>query len=164
MGRQINYLVLPEDFAALYRAVNRPEPAFWIPRLQPTSKLSVWDGTSQVGGDGWLIREKDLQRMADDEPWWWEPRQSYVVSAGGFGIEMGACFYDGRVLRRERIYFNTMPPVEPEVGHWAGKVIAAARRFLSRPPGSSVYLGPLTLQWINEGKAALTRDGTELAI
>lgn len=163
MGRQINYLVLPEEFPELVRAVSKPEPALWVPRLHPTPQLAHWDGkTLPLFGDGWLIRESDFPRMRDQEPSWWEPHKCFIFSAGGFGIEMGACFFDGKVLRRERMYFNTLPPVDPEVFRWTGKVMAAARRFLVRQPGSFVYWGALTARWIRDGKAVPARDGTEV--
>ena len=162
MGRQINYLVLPEEFVGLVRAVSRPEPALWVPQLHPRPELTLWDAESQPSGDGWLIRDRDLPRMRDQEAAWWEARKCFMFSAGGFGIEMGACFFDGSVLRRERMYFNTLPPVDPEVGRWAGKAMAAARRFLVRQPRSSIYWGPLTARWIDEGKAVPARGGAEV--
>ena len=163
MGCQVNYLVLPEEFPALVGAVSRPEPALWVPRCHRTPELVAWDGKSRpLFGDVWLIRGRDFPRMRDQEPFWWEPHKCFLFSAGAFGIEMGMCFFDGKVLRRERMYFNTLPPVDPETARWAGRAMAAARRFLVRQPGSFVYWGPLTARWIGEGKAAPAMTGTEI--
>jgi len=100
--------------------------------------------------------------MRDQEPFWWEPHKCFLFSAGAFGIEMGMCFFDGKVLRRERMYFNPLPPVDPEAARWAGRAMAAPRRFLVRQPNPFIYWGPLTARWIEAGKAVPAMTGTEV--
>src|SRR5438105_8772931 len=161
MGRQINYLALPDEFPELVAAVDRVEPALWIPRLQNSKTIELWNPQTPAKGDGWLIRRTDLERMLSQQLWWWEPRHCFVASAGGFGLEMGACYFDGVVLRRERIYFNTLPPVDPDVSRWSGRVISAARRFFVRVPGFAVYCGPRTAAWITDAGASPSMAGTD---
>jgi hypothetical protein len=164
MGRQINYLVLTDEFSALLQAVSKPEPAVWVPELQPTPNLTLWDGSMPPPLSGWLIRERDLPRMRDQDAWWWEANNCFVFSAGGFGLEMEACYFGGRVLHRGRMYFNTLPPVDEEVSRWAGRAMAAARRFLVRQPESFIYWGPLVARWIEEGRAIPSKGGNAVEV
>jgi hypothetical protein len=99
--------------------------------------------------------------MESDEPWWWEARQSWVVSAGAFGLEMDGCFFDGKLLRQARIYFNTLPPVDPEVEAWTRRVMTAARNWLLRRTADEnghalkIYCGPETAAWFDESHPTL---------
>jgi hypothetical protein len=95
---------------------------------------------------------------------WWEPRQRFIASAGGYGLEMGFCWFDGRKLMANRIYFNTLPPIDPDVSRWANRVISSARRFLVRVPNVSVFCGPRTAEWVVDHNARPVTGGTEVVI
>ena len=167
MGRQINYLVLPDEFPELVAAVTKVEPAAWMPRLHRSKVVETWDQRSTPGkGDeeGWLVRARDLPRFTEQELSWWEPRQRFIASAGGYGLEMGFCSFDGRRLTANRIYFNTLPPVDPDVSRWANRVISAARRFLVRVPNVSVFCGPRTAEWIAIHGARPVMAGRDVVI
>jgi len=156
MGRQINYYVLPLEFHALFQAVNRPEPAILVPQTtRSTTALLPWDGTSEPPTSAWLIRPRDLGRMRSQDPTWWPARECWMWGAGAFGLEMAPCRFDGTVLHRSRIYFNTLPPVDSETARWANRVISAARRWLVRGPQSDPagYCGPATRNWLEAGGA-----------
>src|SRR2546428_9988198 len=148
MGRQINYFVLPVEFPALVATVGRPEPVELVPQEQSSKTMRAWATDDPPPISAWLIRRKDLPRMQSDEPWWWDARKSWVVSAGAFGLEIGGCFFDGQALREARIYFNTLPPVDPEVEAWARRAMSEARKWLLRPaacwdvPALKMYCGP----------------------
>ena len=161
MGRQINYFVLPTEFSALVATVGRPEPVELVPSEQRTKTMRVWHPDDPPPISGWLIRRKDLRRMQSDEPWWWEARQSWVVSAGAFGLEMGSCFFDRQLLRAARIYFNTLPPVDLEVEAWTRRVMTTARKWLVRRTADEnghavkIYCGPQTATWFDESHPRL---------
>ena len=111
-----------------------------------------------------MIRARDLPRFTEQELSWWEPRQRFIASAGGYGLEMGFCWFDGRKLMANRIYFNTLPPIDPDVSRWAKRVISAARRFLVRVPNLTVYCGPRTAEWVVDHNARPVTGGTEIVI
>jgi hypothetical protein len=167
MGRQINYLVLPDEFPELAAAVIKVEPAVWIPRLHRSRAIEVWDQPSAPArGDeeGWLILLKDVPRFMEQELSWWEPRKRFIASAGAYGLEMGFCWFDGKRLIANRIYFNTLPPVDPDVSRWANRVISAARRFLVTVPNVSEYCGARTAEWMVSHNARPATGGIEVVI
>src|ERR1700681_2720715 len=113
MGRQINYLVLPDEFPELAAAVIKVEPAVWMPRLHRSNAIDVRahrSTPSRGDEEGWLILLRDVPRFMEQELSWWEPRKRFIASAGGYGLEMGFCSFDGKRLMADRIYFNTLPP------------------------------------------------------
>jgi hypothetical protein len=167
IGRQINYLVLPDEFPELVAAVTKAQPAAWMPRLHRSRAIEVWDQHSaRATGDegGWLLSLRDVPRFMEQELSWWEPRKRFVASAGAYGLEMSSCWFDGKRLIAGRIYFNTLPPVDPDVSRWANRVISAARRFLVTAPNVSVYCGPRTAEWIVSHDARPVAGGTEVVI
>jgi len=161
MGRQIQYFVLPSEFAELVATVGRPEAIELVPQEQSSKTMRAWAIGDPPPISAWLIRRKDLSRMQSEEPWWWDARKSWVVSAGAFGLEMGGCFFDGRALTEARIYFNTLPPVDPEVEAWARRAMSAARKWLLRRTADEnghplkIYCGPQTAAWFDESHPML---------
>jgi len=153
---QINYCILPSEFPALVDAVSSRHPALLVSRTQPTPEAVRWTPDQPPPTDAWLIRVDDWSRLASQQPDWWEARQCWVVGAGGYGLEAGcSLFIENRHLHPNRIYFNTLPPVDPAVRRWADHVIRAARKFLVREPGVREYFGPATLDWARAENARL---------
>src|SRR2546421_10255437 len=99
MGRQIQYFVLPSEFAELVATVGRPEAIELVPQEQSSKTMRAWAIGDPPPISAWLIRRKDLSRMQSEEPWWRDARKTWGVSAGASALHTGRGLFDGKTLR-----------------------------------------------------------------
>ena len=164
MGKQATFVLLPGDLTALEVEIARVEP-FTVLHSRSSSKevrsLSALDPTK--AGEDWLhlflVRPSDVKRVVTQHV----PAQGYwsVDALRSPVIEFQRCFFDGKVLRRGRVYFNEsyydlsgVLVQKPEAFRkWARVVLSTIRRNLHRQGPD--YIGPEAKMWLSSGEGAL---------
>lgn len=156
MGHQVNYYLGPEDFRELEQRLRKIHPMAVIHSRSPSAVPRVVSSFEVEDGDAlwlffFLVREDDIDAVRLTEV----PTQHYwsVDESRSPVIQFMRCFFDGKVLRRGRLYYNdgywnadkvwTSKP-EP-FRKWARSVLAATRRMLQ--PMDGEYIGREARAW-----------------
>lgn len=164
MGRQANFFLLPSDLVALEAEIARIGP-FTVLHSRSTSKevrrLSALDPAK--ANEDWLhlflVRPDDLEQVVVQHVpaqgyWTVDPLTSPVV-------EFQRCFFDGKVLRRGRVYVvenyydsNGVLVQKPvPFKEWARAVLGVVRRKLHRQGPD--YIGADAKRWVASGEGVL---------
>lgn len=165
MGHQINFYATPADIAVLGAAAARVEPMLVLHDRSPTAaprvlpSLDHHDGTQRQLHFS-LVREQDLARVATEHV----PTQGYwiVDVLRSPVLEFSSCFFDGKILRRGRIYYvdgfygeDGAWVEKPESFRtWAKRVRAAIRKPLAKH-GDFEYIGADARAWLERGGGRL---------
>jgi hypothetical protein len=155
MSHQFRILALPDDWQDLGLLLKSKRQVVFLEELAENGlsrtgnfyteeRLSVY---SKV----YLVREDAIDRV------------STTFSAGlrvdtlrSPVIEAGLCFFDGRLLRAGRLYYETgfygrdqrwMRKTEDFL-RWSASVFRLAKHFLRREPELDSYVGERARQWI----------------
>jgi len=158
MGRQVNFFMLNEDIIEFEKAIRKKEEVIILgepmyePKLRIIESLSIKDIN-----DEWfwvyLTRRNDLyaisiKKINKQQYWLIDPLHSPVV-------EFGKSSFNGKVLRRSRIYYD--PYYYDEEGNviekpkdfikWADSLLRWIRRHYKKDPVWGFYIGPAALEW-----------------
>ena len=84
-------------------------------------------------------------------------------------LEYQRCFFDGRVLRRGRLYYidgaygdkDVWIEKSEEFKKWAKSIFSAAKKTLAHEEG--FYFGPGALVWMKKEGKKLMKGGLEIA-
>ena len=125
-----------------------------------------FSGTDPSAGTGYLVRRGDLAKV----------HTSPVVSRNEWsidvvrspGVEFMACFFDGTVLRRGRVYAvttyydetNALRSKEPESVNAVNGIMRAVKRMCRRL--GSCYIGPAAEEWMKANNASMNVAGYEI--
>lgn len=164
MGKQVNFLLLPDDLKALEEELGRISPFVVLHSRSKSETVKRLGGLDpDKSGEDWLhmflVRPEDVelvvtQPVAAQGYWSIDALRSPVV-------EFQRCFYDGHRLRRGRAYFveqyydaNKQLTQKPEAFRvWAQSVLTAIRRKLQRQGAD--YIGSEAKRWLSSGVGVL---------
>lgn len=157
MGHQVNYYALLGDFAEIEAKIRRIEPLVILYDQSPTAAPRVAPALDFKDDSGvwlfcYLVRELDLaavmtKHIPNRGYWLIDDHHSPVIECRG-------CFFDGRILRRSRMYYidgdydQNGIWVEKSEGfrRWAAAVFRATKKCLRRMDGE--YIGPAAARWL----------------
>lgn len=163
MGRQVNFHAIPADVAALEATITKVEPMLILHVRSPTAEPRVVSSLHiEENGKPWLfyylIRESDLKSIImqhiAEEHW----RVDYLRSPA---IEFTSCYFDGKILRRGRLYYvggfygedDAWVEKPADFRRWGDKVLKATKKFLQRHEGD--YIGQDALNWVQRDNGQL---------
>lgn len=157
MGHQVNYYALYEDFARIESKLRSIEPMVILHSRSPTATPRIVPALNFRDEKGiWLfchlVREADLHAVMTE-----------YVSAQGYWtidvlrspvIECDGCFFDGKILRRGRMYYtdgdydaNRTWVEKPEgFRRWASAILRATKKCIQKL--GSRYIGPEAAKWL----------------
>ncbi|MBV8731721.1 MAG: hypothetical protein JO336_18090 [Acidobacteriia bacterium] len=165
MGKQIQLYLIPEDIA-LFEEKLRSNDIAIIRRysLDPRPVISdtiVVKATETVGADGFLVRHGDigdvgLQYVPERAHWVVDGLRSPV-------IEFFGCNFDGKTLKRGRLFYETgfyeisgLRVEKPKTfQNWAMDVFKLARKMFMKDEKLGAYIGENTSQWQSEAHGIL---------
>jgi hypothetical protein len=162
MGRQVNFYMLPEDLTVFEEALKEQGQICFLPERLPSPKLQTLSTLAiPEMGKTWLgvylCRETDLSNIVvksipKQEYWTIDENRSPVV-------QFDRCYYDGRIVRRGRLYF--LEGFYNEEGHWveksenfirwAGGLLRWIRKHYKKDPKTGFYVGPYAWEWVSRG-------------
>src|SRR5262245_37946530 len=136
MGRQINYFALPEDMATIEAAIRDTADVTILSWRNPTSTPvqipSIVVSLLEMGHvdlQAAVVRTIDLHRVRAHRV----PQQGYWMLDGGYPVlEVSACYFDGSLLRRDRIYYYTGEGNPEDYQGWGSRVLRAVRKVLHK--------------------------------
>lgn len=156
MGHQLNFFLTPRDTAGLESRLREIGPLVVLHKQAPTSQPRVLPNIECVdSGRRWLyfclVRPDDLPSVVMRHV----PAQGYwtVDELRSPAIELTACYFDDRILRRGRLYYvdkyygtdGAQVKKPDDFLAWAKAVLAATRKHLIRV--GSDYAGAEALEW-----------------
>ncbi len=164
MSHQFTYSALLEDFAEIEARLRRIEPFIILYSRSPTaaprtaSALNFKDG-EKMSLFFYLVRKEDLAavvtRYVDTQDHWTvQCLPSPVIQSDG-------CFFDGKILRRTRMYYTdgsydqsgTWVQKSEGFRKWAAAVFRATKKCLRRMDGE--YIGPAAARWLENSGGKL---------
>jgi hypothetical protein len=158
MGRQANFWALPEDIEDLLVPIKGLHAVEVVHSRSPSAKPRIVGTLNFVENqhrwlDYFLVRREDLPQVAMEH-----------ISAQGYWVvdyvrspvvEFSSCFFNERVLRRGRVYYNegydegSEWRLKPEAFRaWAARVVAKTRKQLMRH--GTNFLGKRAAVWMKE--------------
>ena len=153
MGRQIQIYFSPEDVKSLEKAATEQLGAVVLPRYLLSNRLSpnvttIRENDEGVVSSGYLGRAQDfgkivLRHIPAKGYWIIDCNRSPIV-------ELSGGFYDGKILRRGRLYYQKGFYGEDDQWvnkaqdflDWAEKVFKLAKKISRRDKELSAYIGP----------------------
>lgn len=166
MGKQVNFYLTESDTRIVEKAIRELEPVIVLHMRSDDGRPRILDSLSFKGeGNYWLyydiVREPDLGSIP----------LSYVNGANYWKmdvltspiVEFSRSFYDGKLMRRGRIYFiesyfdenDALVFKNEDFLKWARKILRVVRKILFKH--GTDYLGP-------EAKELLERSEIVLSI
>ena len=159
MGKQVNFFMLPEDqleFEGWLMArgdvcfLNEPLkmqeleilPTLIVPEMGKTW-LSVY--LAQHNN----LEDIRVEYVSNQNYWLIDQRYSPV-------IEFSRCYFDGKILRRGRLYFCTgfysdeEQEKEKQFVNWANKILKWIRTNYDRDPHTGFYVGSHAYKWVQQ--------------
>lgn len=168
MGHQLNYFLTPVDLEELEGCIRAKEGVLFLAdRTQgPRPKILTAEGWMGSELSLYLTRPDELKKVkmryvGAQKYWVFEEDRSPL-------IEYDRCFFDGKVLRRGRLYYKDGAYDEegkwlekPEdFKKWARSIFSAAKKTLRHEDG--FYFGADALVWMKKSGAQLKRGGLEI--
>jgi hypothetical protein len=160
MGHQINFFLGPEDLRELERRLRGAGELVMLHSRSPEPKPNVVDNIDYAeDGKRWtlfLARPADLTDVVLKHV----PQQGYWVVDVLFSpvVELDRGHYDGKVLKRGRLYYvdgfykgDQWVEKSAEFITWAKQLFTAARKSLKRDKESIAYLGPEAQELRSQG-------------
>lgn len=164
MGHQVNFHAAPQDIGDIEAAIRKLEPMAVLHDRSPEARPRVLPSL-RFEEDGqpllfyFLVRESDLSQVVTRHV----PAQGYwsVDGLRSPVIEFNSCYFDGRVLRRGRVYYvdgfygedDVWVDKQQSFRTWANAVLKATKKCL-RKRGSD-YIGPAAAEWLAQGDGEL---------
>lgn len=157
MGHQINFFLGPNDELDLERRLRNVDELTVLHKRSPTPEPRVVNSMNLTqDGKQWLflylVRPADLiavrtREVAAQGYWMVDDLTSPVVEAH-------RCYYDGKILRRGRLYYvdgfydNQDSWVEKPMDFktWTRRLFAAVRKPLTYDKRRGAYIGPEAAQ------------------
>lgn len=161
MGHQVNYYMTPKDIEALEQKLRSRIDFAVIPSRNP-SRVPQPISSLLVEKDGqrelflYLVRPQDLSRVItnyiDTQHYW------AVEDTPSPVVEFGGCFFDGNILRRDRVYYvdgsydakGDWVTKSEEFRKWAKSVLSIVKKSLKPLEAgsrSTEYIGEDAARW-----------------
>lgn len=167
MGHQLNFHATPQDVAELEAGIRKLEPMVILHDRSPIADPRVLPSLG-FREDGqpllfyYLVRVTDLSRVATRHV----PTQGYwtVDVLRSPVVEFSSCYFDGKVLRRGRVYYvdgfygeDEEWVDKPESFRlWARAILKTTRKALKKHGAD--YIGHDALTWLqHEGGKLVTQ-------
>ena len=153
MGHQINFFLGPNDQLELEARLKKVDELVVLHSRSPTPEPRVVHSMNFAeDGKQWLfvylVRPNDLSTV-----------QTRAISAQGYWVvndlispvvEVDRCYYDGKILRRGRLYYvdgfydqkDQSIEKATEFKAWAKRLFAAARKTLTYDKELGAHIGP----------------------
>ncbi|MCY1082159.1 hypothetical protein [Archangium lansingense] len=165
MGHQVNFFLMPEDTRLLEQRLREECSVVFLdgesrgstPVRLPGLEVSEFGKTRLRV---MLAQPEDLKSVILRHV----PQQGYwaVESDRSPVIELDRCYYDGKILRAGRLYYQRQFAEDgvwvekPEVFQaWARKVFSVTRKTLQKLPDRPYYVGPHALAGQEQGRVKL---------
>ena len=166
MGHQVNFYMLPDDLAEFEQMLQRQSGVVFLnawfstPAVERLPALAIPEmGKTQLMV--YLAREADVPYIHTTAI---RSQQHWIVDEGRSPVvEFTRCYYDGKMIRRGRLYFNTR--FYDEAGHWVGKphdfvrwadgLLRWIRKHYRKDPHTTFYVGSHAWQWTSQGSGQL---------
>jgi hypothetical protein len=157
MSHQFPYYCLLEDFVMIEAKLRSIEPFLVLYSRSPTAAPRVAPALNFKDGEKpWLfchlVREVDLPLVITRHV----PEQGYwsLDECKSPVIECGGCFFDGKILRIDRMYYTdgdydragTWVWKSEEFRKWAAAVFRVTKKCLVRKGRD--YVGPAAAKWL----------------
>jgi hypothetical protein len=156
MGHQINFFLGPNDLSELETRLASVGDLTILHSRSPKPEPKVVESVHFTeDGKRWLlylVRSMDLSDVVLKEV----PAQGHWVVNSLFSpaVELDRCHYDGRVLKRGRLYYvdgfyderGLWVEKPEEFKTWAKRLFSAARKTLVRDKQLGAYIGPQAAQ------------------
>ncbi len=157
MGHQVNFYLNPNDTVAVEKVLRELAPLCILHSRSSTSEPHIVDTVNiEENGQPWLylflIRTDDLERLVTKHI----PAQGYwtVDVLKSPVVEFNRCFFDGKTLRRGRVYYvdgfydtNDQWVQKPEpFMKWAKSILTTTKHTLKRH--GSDYIGTEAEAWL----------------
>ncbi len=160
MSHQVNYFLTLSDFQAVFERIKKAGPVLVLSSRSPSSSPLVVTEQDLMGGTRSLffklVRPEDLPLVITEHV----PTQGYWVvdEQKSPVIEFGRCYFDDKILRRNRLYYTdgdydaTGAWIEKsdEFKTWAKAVFRATKKGLTclKHVYSGWYIGSEAQQWV----------------
>jgi hypothetical protein len=161
VGKQVNFYLLPSDFTTVQAAIESAGPVKFLtdrtrddrPR-EIDSLVVIPDEMGRMPLRVYAVRPEDLHSVKTK---WIEQQGHWIIDQFDSPVlEIDRCYYDGRVIRRGRIYFATdlrFRPAFPDKDfvRWGTAVLGRVRRrlLLNRQLHSFAYISEAVLSWLH---------------
>lgn len=156
MGHQVNFYLDGADTISLEERIRGLGPLAILHSLSPGPEPRVLDGVNfEENGRPWLflflVRPEDLPAVKTREV----PAQGHwtIDDLRSPVVELNRCFFDGKILRRGRVYYLDGFYVGQEwqdkpdsFRKWAKAVLATTKKGLKKH--ESEYIGPGAAAWL----------------
>ena len=157
MGHQVNFYLDPADTIALEEAIRTLGPLLVLHSRSPGPEPRVLECVSiEESGQPWLflhlVRPEDLQSVVTRHV----PAQGYwtIDVLRSPVIELNRCFFDGKILRRGRLYYvdgfynasDEWQEKSDSFKRWAKTVLAKVKKGLKKHEMD--YIGTGAETWL----------------
>ncbi len=160
MSHQVNYFLTPSDMQAVFERIKKAGPVLVLSWRSPSPSPLVVHEQDLMSETKWfsfhLVRPDDLPlvvcRHVPTQGYWVVDEQKSSV------IEFGGCYFDDKILRRDRMYYTdgdydangTWVEKSDEFKKWAKAVFRAAKKGMTclKHVYSGWYIGPEAQQWV----------------
>jgi hypothetical protein len=164
MGHQIDFYLLPIDLLEIEQDLHHLTNFSILHSNSITDRPRIIDTTDFMeNGTQWLylylVRPGDLEHVTTR----YVPNQRHwiVDELRSSAIELNRCFFDGKILRRGRLYYvdgfygedGQWQDKPEEFKRWAKSILARVKKRLKR--SGNFYLGAEAEKWLASGAGAL---------
>ncbi len=157
MGHQVNFHLTPTDTSELEARMHAVGPMVVLHSRSATGKPRILENLDLTEGEQpwlyyFLVRPDDLDEVAMHHV----PAQGYwtVDVLKSPVIEFNRCFFDGKLLRRGRVYYadsfyspdNQMVLKSEAFRKWGQSILRVARKGLKK--NGLLYIGRNAGEWL----------------
>ena len=170
MGKQVNFFLLPDDFADLQRAIESAGPVRFLQDRTKTEHLrelrSLVIPADQMGQTALRVYATRPNEIEQIKVRWIEQQRHWIVdSLDSPVLEIDRCYYDGHLIRRGRVYFATDLRFRPHLSDedfakWGSSVLGRIRRrlILDREIHPFCYVSERVKRWLDDRAGILQAD------
>ena len=160
MGRQIQLYLTPDDVTAFEAALKQRGDVKFVAWSSPNAAPRILDTSTGRNEHGfrshcYLVRPQDTARLRLK----CVPRQGYWLldsELSALVVEFNGGFFDGRLLRRGRLFYETgyydssgVWVRKPEdFIKWAQSITRLSKKLFQRDPVFDAYLGDSARKWL----------------
>jgi hypothetical protein len=165
MGRQVNFFFLPQDLNECEGRIRQLGPVvFFESRSQSAAPELLENTVINEMGKTWLDiylalpEHLPLVKLREVKAQGWYSVEESTSPV----IELSRCYFDGKILRRGRLYYNESYYAEDgqlitkpnDFTNWARKVLKVAVKGLLKDPNTSSYVGRGASLWREQEKGS----------
>lgn len=167
MGRQIQLYLLPEDLEALKQSFRQMGGVCFVSQSSFTSEPQILCEETRTESNisarlsCYLVRDTDLntirlKHISDKVGWIVDDLRSPVV-------QLDSGYFDGRILRRGRIYYETRyygddgRRIDKQLDFikWAESIMKITKKLFKRNPEFDAYIGMNANKWLADTNGQL---------